>query len=385
MAQTAFAAKRRITLAGAAIDAVLALIKAVGGVIGHSQALIADAAHSASDLASDVLVLWAARIGAQPPDANHPYGHERFETAATLGLGATLLMVAGGFAYDAGMRLLQPERIADPGWLALSIACLSVIGKEAAYRFTMRVANRYDSDLLRANAWHSRNDALSSLVVIIGVLGALAGYPFMDAVAALAVSLLIGVTGWKLGWRAGAELVDTSLEPDQIEDIRRRIASVQGVEGQSDLRTRRMGNRWIIDVTIRVEPWITASETDRILSAVRERLHQDLDRRSDVRVAMEVATEPPHPQPPTALPLRSSIEPQLRQLWQPLMPSGSDFRLVLHYRADRIDVDVRMPWPGEAAQAARLHNHLAAAAQPLAAIGTVRLLCESDAPSRPRA
>ncbi|MCR9091236.1 MAG: cation diffusion facilitator family transporter, partial [Proteobacteria bacterium] len=182
MAQTAFAAKRRITLAGAAIDAVLALIKAVGGVIGHSQALIADAAHSASDLASDVLVLWAARIGAQPPDANHPYGHERFETAATLGLGATLLMVAGGFAYDAGMRLLQPERIADPGWLALSIACLSVIGKEAAYRFTMRVANRYDSDLLRANAWHSRNDALSSLVVIIGVLGALAGYPFMDAV-----------------------------------------------------------------------------------------------------------------------------------------------------------------------------------------------------------
>ncbi|MHA7833993.1 MAG: cation diffusion facilitator family transporter [Algiphilus sp.] len=384
MPDSAFAAKRRITLAGATIDAALAVIKAVGGVIGQSQALIADAAHSASDLASDVLVLWAARIGAQPPDANHPYGHERFETAATLGLGATLLMVAGGFAYDAAVRLLHPERIAEPGWLALSIACLSVVAKEAAYRFTMRVANRHDSDLLRANAWHSRNDALSSLVVIIGVLGSLAGYAAMDAVAALAVSLLIGLTGWKLGWRAGAELVDTALEPEQIADIRSRIETVHGVEGQSDLRTRRMGNRWIIDVTIRVEPWITASEAERVLAAVRDRLHQELPRRCDVQVGLEVTDGDPTRQRLTTLPLRHTIEPQLRALWEPLMPEPSPFRMLLHYDKTHIDVTLCVPWLPEPALASALQDQLQAAADHLEAIGTVRVLWTvPEAPPKP--
>ncbi|WP_420426359.1 cation diffusion facilitator family transporter [Algiphilus sp.] len=297
MSDTAFAAKRRITLAGAAIDAALAVIKAVGGVIGQSQALIADAAHSASDLASDVLVLWAARIGGQPPDANHPYGHERFETAATLGLGATLLMVAGGFAYDAATRLLHPERIAEPGWLALSIACLSVIAKEGAYRFTMRVATRYDSDLLRANAWHSRNDALSSVVVIVGVLGSLAGFAYLDAVAALAVSLLIGLTGWRLGWRAGEELVDTGLDAETTQGIRAVVRSVHGVIGESNLRTRRMGHRLLIDVTVQVDPNITAAAANDILCGVRQALRRHLERRCDVVVSMRVDT-PVHTEAP---------------------------------------------------------------------------------------
>lgn len=297
MPQTPFAAKRRVTLAGAAIDAALAIIKAFGGIVGHSQALIADAAHSASDLASDVLVLWAARIGADPPDENHPYGHERFETAATLGLGATLLAVAGGFSYDAFTRLVHPEYLAQPGWLALGIACLSVVAKEGAYQFTMRVARRYDSDLMRANAWHSRNDALSSLVVIIGVLGSLAGYAYFDAVAALAVSILIGVTGWRLGWRAGEELVDTGLGPEQTRHIRQVVQTVPGVVGQSDLRTRRMGNRLLIDVTVHVDPDITAAEADRILAAVRAALHRRLERHCDVVVSMSVDApeiETPH-------------------------------------------------------------------------------------------
>lgn len=288
MTQTPFAAKRRVTLAGAAIDAALALIKGVGGVVGHSQALIADAAHSASDLASDVLVLWAARIGAQPPDESHPYGHERFETAATLGLGATLLVVAGGFAYDAFTRLLHPERLAQPGWLALSIACLSVVAKEGAYQFTMRVARTYDSDLMRANAWHSRNDALSSMVVIVGVLGSLAGFAYLDAVAALGVSLLIGITGWRLGWQAGEELVDTGLDATETEHIGQLVQSVDGVRRHSDLRTRRMGNRLLIDITVHVDPTISAAEAARILTAVRAQLHHHLERHCDVMVSMAV-------------------------------------------------------------------------------------------------
>ena len=170
--------KRRVTLVGAVINLFLAISKVLVGVIGSSQALIADGLHSLSDLASDLMVLVAAKYGSHEADVDHPYGHARFETAATMGLGLMLLIVAGGITLDAIGRLFSPEFLMQPGPLALSAAVFSILSKEALYHYTMQVARRVSSNLLRANAWHHRSDAISSIVVLVGIAGTMAGLPY---------------------------------------------------------------------------------------------------------------------------------------------------------------------------------------------------------------
>ena len=287
----AYREKRRITIVAAAVNAVLAVVKIVGGVVGQSQALVVDGVHSLSDLASDGLILAAARIGARGPDSNHPFGHARFETAATLALAAILLLVAGGFAYDAVLRLLLAEQHGDPGWLALAVAVLSVVANEGVYQGTARVAVRAESEMLRANAWHHRSDALSSLVVIFGVLGAMAGLPWLDGVAALVVALMIGAIGWRLGWEAGRELVDTGLDADELAGIRASALRVDGVRGICDLRTRRMGPRTLVTIRVRIDPAITAGEAHAICVAVRRSLRADIDSVGEVFVGIDAGPE----------------------------------------------------------------------------------------------
>ncbi|HEY5701766.1 MAG TPA: cation diffusion facilitator family transporter, partial [Gammaproteobacteria bacterium] len=158
-----------MTLIGAALDLSLGLVKITGGLIGHSQALVADGIHSLSDLATDILVLVAARHANVDADADHPYGHARIETAATVGLGVLLMLIGIGIAVDATRKLITPEVLMIPALWAIFIAALSVVSKEWIYRYTMHYARKLKSNLLRANAWHSRSDALSSVVVIIGV------------------------------------------------------------------------------------------------------------------------------------------------------------------------------------------------------------------------
>lgn len=287
----AYREKRRITIVAAAVNAVLAVVKIVGGVVGQSQALVVDGVHSLSDLASDGLILGAARIGARGPDSNHPFGHARFETAATLALAAILLLVAGGFAYDAVLRLLLADQHGDPGWLALAVAVLSVVANEGVYQGTARVAVRAESEMLRANAWHHRSDALSSLVVIFGVLGAMAGLPWLDGVAALVVALMIGAIGWRLGWEAGRELVDTGLDADGLAGIRASALRVNGVLGISDLRTRRMGPRTLVTIRVRIDPAITAGEAHAICVAVRHSLRAEIDSIGEVFVGIDAGRE----------------------------------------------------------------------------------------------
>ena len=162
---------RRVTIVGAVVNLVLAAFKVIAGVTGQSQALIADGIHSLSDLISDGLVLFAATHAASAPDEEHPYGHARYETAATLGLGLLLIAVAVGIMWDAVDRLFSPEELLQPEMLTLYVAAFSIFSNEALYWYTIKVADRINSPMLRANAWHHRSDAISSVVVLVGITG----------------------------------------------------------------------------------------------------------------------------------------------------------------------------------------------------------------------
>ncbi len=278
--------KRRATLVGAAVNLVLSVTKIIGGLIGQSQALIADGVHSLSDLLSDALVLLASRWGSLEADHNHPYGHARIETLATLGVGLLLLMIGAGFMIDSVSRLLNPERLLAPGWVAFGIAAVSVLGKEALFRYTVAVARRTDSALLRANAWHHRSDALSSIVVIIGIGGALAGLLWLDAVAAAIVAIMLGWVGWRLLGEAAAELVDTGLSARELDALAATIAAVEGVRGHGRLRSRRMGGRIFVDVRIGVDDRLTVLEGHRVAERVRQRVIDQLPGHADVVVCL---------------------------------------------------------------------------------------------------
>ena len=198
----------------------LSLVQLIGGTFTHSQALIADGVHTLSDLASDVVVLVAAKLASKDADDDHPYGHGRFETIATVILGLALAGVAVGIAINAIGRIMNPERLLQPEPLALIFAALAIVSKEGLYQYTMVVANRLNSKMLKANAWHHRSDAISSLLVAIGVAGSVfLEIPWLDAAAAVVVAVMIFYMGARLILDSTMELVDTALDPLKLVNL----------------------------------------------------------------------------------------------------------------------------------------------------------------------
>ncbi len=333
---------QRVTLVGAVINLLLAVVKVLVGWLAQSQALVADGIHSLSDLFSDGLVWFAAHHASQAPDLDHPYGHGRFETLATLGLGLLLLLVALGITWDAAERLFHPEELLSPGYLALVVAFASILSKEWLYHYTMRVSRRLKSDMLRANAWHHRSDAVSSIVVLVGVGGTMAGLPYLDSIAAILVGLMIMHVAWELGWPAIQELVDAGLAQERLEKIKRVILSVDGVKAIHMLRTRLMGGQASVDVHVLVDPWLSVSEGHMISQRVTDRLLEEVDEVNDVTVHIdpeddEVAT------PCRGLPLRKEAEEELDRCWNRLPGVERHRRLQLHYLDGHIDVDLILP------------------------------------------
>ena len=333
---------RYVTLVGSVIDLVLGVAKIVVGVIGSSQALIADGVHSLSDLATDVMVLVAMKHGSRDPDEQHPYGHGRIETLATVALGVALIAVGAGIAWDAIARMQSPERLMHPGWLALSIAFISIVSKEAIYRYTLRAADRLNSNLLRANAWHSRTDAISSVVVVIGVAGSMAGYNFLDSVAAIGVAVMVAKIGFDLSWQSSQELIDAAMEPEQVEEIRQAILSVDGVKTLHMLRTRRMGSDGLVDVHILVNPKLSVSEAHLISDRVRLKLLKEVDAVTDVMVHIDPEDDEVVA-PSSNLPMREEVERQLRQAWEGLDAAKYIHHITLHYLDGKIQVEVFLP------------------------------------------
>ena len=365
---------QRVTVVGAVINLGLALAKIAGGVVAHSQSLIADGIHSLSDLASDGLIWWAAHHAAQEPDAEHPYGHGRFETAATLGLGALLVLVAGGIVLDAAERMFETERLLQPGVLALYVAGASVLVKEALYWYTVLVARRIGSDMLKANAWHHRSDAVTSVVVLIGVGGTMLGYYWLDALAAVIVGLMVAKVGWDLGWGAMQELVDSALEQEKVEEIRHIINDVNGVRSVHMLRTRRQGHEALADVHVQVEPWLSVSEGHMISMAVEQRIKSSIDEISDVTVHIDPENDEEVP-PSEGLPLRDEALGELRAAWAGLECIDRSRRILLHYLAGRIDVEVFFPFDcaGDGASVEALRRRLQDRLEGYPHFGRVRL------------
>ena len=333
---------RKVTLIGSAIDLTLGVLKLIFGYLANSQALIADGVHSLSDLATDFMVLFAAKHGSRDADETHPYGHGRFETLATVGLGIALVVVAAGIAWDAIDRLFNPEELLKPGVWALVVALVSVFAKEWIYHYTMRLAKRLKSNMLKANAWHSRTDAISSIVVVIGVGGTMAGLEYLDSIAAVLVGAMVAKIGWDLAWQSVHELVDTALDPERVGVIRREILGVGGVRELHMLRTRMMGGDALVDVHVIVDPKLSVSEGHYIGERVRKRLIDEVEEVTDVMVHVDPEDDEKM-KPSLGLPTRSWVRSQLEQRWQDLPIAKKIERISLHYLDGKLDIELCLP------------------------------------------
>ena len=332
----------RVTLVGSVVDLSLGVAKIVFGFISHSQALIADGIHSLSDLVTDGFVIYAASHAAREADEEHPYGHKRIETVATVGLGVALLAVAVGISYDAVMRLFQPERLLHPGTPVLVVAAISVVSKEIIYHYSMTIAKKYRSEMLRANAWHSRTDAISSVIVIVGVLGTMAGLYYLDAIAAIGVALMIIKIAWDLMWSSVRELVDTGLDPDRIQLIRKTIQSIDGVSALHMLRTRRMGGDALADVHIQVNPAISVSEGHHISEAVRSELIRNIEELTDVTVHIDTENDQAARRTHD-LPLRSEVIRRAMEQFRDIDEVDDIEQVTLHYLDGKIQLQLLLP------------------------------------------
>lgn len=336
-----YRATKRITVIGGVVDLVLGVLKIVTGYLATSQALIADGVHSLSDLATDVMVIWAAREASREPDENHPYGHQRIETLATIFLGIALALVALGIAWDAAQSALAGEA-SIPGAAALVVAGASIFGKEIIFRYTMNVANRYDSELLRSNAWHSRSDALSSVVVVLGVAGSMVGYTNLDAGAAVIVAAMILWVGGRMTWGGIRELIDTGVNPDELKEIEQTVHAVPGVRDVHDLRTRRMGNEIYLDGHVLVNPKVSVSEGHRIGEAVRQKLHRDHTNITDVTIHIDAEDDEEY-QKSSHLPLRYDADELLKEYWAHIPEADLIQRKTLHYLGGKLHVEIQLP------------------------------------------
>lgn len=323
-------AMNHVTLIGSVVNIILAAIKIIFGWLGQSQALIADGIHSLSDLATDILVLFAAHYSNKEADDDHPYGHRKIETLTTVALGIFLILVAFGIMIDAILRLTTTTELLIPSWIALSAALASIIAKELLYHYTLKIANQINSNLLKANAWHHRSDAISSVIVVIGIIGVMLGMPILDALAAIGVSFMIIAMGWNLCWNSLKELIDTAIDSKTLNKIKSTITSVDGVIALHHLRSRFMGNEGFVDVHVIVDPYLSVSEGHKIGDTVHSILMNEVASVTDVIVHIDPEDDDTY-SPCIQLPQRHELIQQLYEQWQPHIPVDEINKITLHY------------------------------------------------------
>ncbi len=338
--QVRYEATRKATLIGVVVNIFLSLVQLIGGVFANSQALIADGVHTLSDLASDFVVLFAAKVANQDADESHPYGHGRFETLATVILGLALTGVAIGIVLNAASRLLNPENLTQPTSIALVFAALAIVAKEGLYHYTMRVANRFNSKMLEANAWHHRSDAISSLVVAIGVGGSvILEIPWLDAVAAILVAIMIFYMGARLILDSTMELVDTAWDADKTDEMKQFISEIEGVDHMHMLRTRKMGNDVLADVHLQVNSYLSVSEGHYIAESTMAKLRKKFPELSDITVHIDPEDDETASLSKT-LPSRQELMTKLYPIMQKHSLDESIHSINLHYINGKIDAEL---------------------------------------------
>lgn len=336
------AVARKSTFASVAVNLVLMTLQIGIGAIANSQALVADGVHSLADLISDFIVLVANRASAEQPDADHNYGHHRYETVASLFLGALLVTVGVGMLWRAGMRLAHLDEIPPVQVSALVVAALVLISKEGLFRYMLREAQRVRSAMLIANAWHARSDAASSLVVAIGIVGSLAGVRLLDPIAAAIVGFLVARMGWVFGWDALQDLSDRALDEAATADIRQLLLTTPGVCDVHELRTRKMGDFALVDAHILVDPLISVSEGHYIAESARARALTD-KRVLDALIHVDPENDAVS-RPPARLPTRAALCAQVdAELARHGLRAAA---LNAHYLSTGLDVDITLAADG---------------------------------------
>jgi cation diffusion facilitator family transporter len=284
---------KRVTWAGLGVNLGLSVLKLICGLVGSSQALVADAVHTVSDSSTDVAVLIGMRYWSAPADEAHPHGHRRIETVITAAIAVLLAGVAVGLVSHAVVSLRQPHP-EPPGWIALVAAVASIGSKEGIYRWTLAVSRRIKSPALAANAWHHRSDSLSSVPVVLAVIGARVRpeWIYLDHIGAAVVSVFILRAAWQAGWPALKELVDTGAPAKDLERIREIAMGVEPVCEVHAVRTRYVGPGLAVDLHVRVEGALSVREGHDVSEEVKRRLLAEGPELVDVVVHLEPCDEP---------------------------------------------------------------------------------------------
>ncbi|MGN1240047.1 MAG: cation diffusion facilitator family transporter, partial [Paludibacteraceae bacterium] len=283
----------RITVFGTIVNTLLLAFKFLAGILGGSAAMLADAVHSLSDFLTDIVVLVFVKISNRPADRKHSYGYGKYETLATLCIGLALLAVGIGIAVDGVEKIIQVwngETLAQPGWIAFWAAIVSIVLKELTYWLTIRVAKQVDSEALKANAWHHRSDALSSIGTGLGIGGAILlgqKWTILDPIAALVVSVFIVLTALRLTYGAIGEFLEQSLPEENENEIRAIVAADAEVSELHHLCTRRLGNRVAIEMHLRMPGNTPLTVAHKHASAIEQQLKQRFGDQTHINIHLE--------------------------------------------------------------------------------------------------
>lgn len=283
----------RVTIAGSIINILLLAFKFAAGILGHSAAMIADAIHSLTDFVTDAIVLIFVRLGSKPTDRDHDYGHGKYETLASAIIGVSLLVVGMMICYSGVTKTYHAmcgEPLQQPGFIALAAAVASVVLKEWAYRFTVRVGRRCHSEAVVANAWHHRSDALSSVGTTVGIGGAIIlgeKWAVLDPLTAIVVSLFIMKAAWSVLSKAVDELTDGSLPKETEDEIESIVSEDNEVSVVHNLCTRRIGNRIAIEMHVRMPGETSLYVAHRHATEIEQRLKQRFGADTHISIHLE--------------------------------------------------------------------------------------------------
>ena len=279
------------TMIGIAVNLLLAILKAVGGILGNSRALVADAAHSASDVVSSIAVLVGIRAAQKPPDSEHPYGHGKSENVATLIVAILLVVVGFEIIYNAIVSLMTGTAENYTTMIALYIIIFSIVVKEVLFQYKYRLGTRIKSPALIADAWHHRSDAISSVVALIGIglslIGTAYGIPYLgylDPIASAIIALIIMYMGFQLAKEAVSMTLEVVLNEDETEEMRETVVNIDKVRQIDRLIARSHGSYVIIDIKISVDADITVEEGHRVARVVKQTLQKNHEEVMDVNV-----------------------------------------------------------------------------------------------------
>lgn len=283
----------KVTIAGSIINVLLLVLKFAAGILGHSAAMIADAIHSLTDFATDVVVLVFVKLGNKPMDKDHDYGHGKYETLATAIIGISLFAVGMMICWSGLVKTYQAlcgEQLQQPGIVALVAAVLSIVMKEWAYQFTVRVGRKFHSEAVVANAWHHRSDALSSIGTMMGIGGAIllgSHWAVLDPLAAIVVSVFIIKAAWSLVMQSVKELTDASLSEKEEDEILKTANEEEGVGEIHNLRTRRIGNNIAIEMHVRMPGSLSLYAAHEHATAIENRLKRKYGADTHVGIHIE--------------------------------------------------------------------------------------------------